>query len=269
MNQVIYRITENYRLLSPAQKIIADHLIAHQEQIPHLTARDLATATKQVSSCVISFAQRIGYKGFSELKFHYENQAHALDTEILNPVIQAIELAEIATKTQEFQEAFALLKAAKKIYIYAFQMSQIPAKDFYFRMRKIAPSKVIFFEDFEDQVRMSQMMEAGDVALIISNSGNCEEILLMEAEITKKNIPQILITNGINSQLALNAAKEISIQCLETDPLLFKEVPTLARYALIYTLEKVYSMYFKEFYDESLKNLKKTSQIFNAKPILP
>ncbi|MDR0484934.1 MAG: MurR/RpiR family transcriptional regulator [Alphaproteobacteria bacterium] len=256
MNNVIRRIKENYKSLSPSQKTIADYLLKNETQIPHLTARQLSEITSQVSSCVIAFSKRIGYQGFNELKFKYEN---SITEESEIPVMQAILQAEKVSQTKEFQEVFNILKSAKKIYIYAFQMSQIPAKDFYFRMRKIAPSRVIFSESFEDQLIMSQTMEKGDVALIISNSGNCEEILLMEKEIVKNSIPQILITNGINSSLAKFATKEISIQCLENDPLLFKEVPTLARYALIYILEKLFDLYFNEFYEESLKNLKKIS----------
>ena len=265
MNIVIQRIKENYNKLSPAQKSIADYLMQHEKEIPNLTVRELAQNTYNVSSLVISFAKRVGYKGFNELKFSYENDATAEISSDIEKITLALKLAEKATKTKVFRESVDIIKSTKKIYIYASQMSQIPAKDFYFRMRKIAPAKVIFFESYEDQIRMSRMMEAGDVALIVSNSGECERIILMQEELKRKNIIQILVSNGTDSTLSKYVSKEIAIGCHEENPFLFKETPTIARYTLIYVLEKIFKTYFYELYDESIDNLNRIAAEIDGK----
>ncbi|QKE72887.1 MurR/RpiR family transcriptional regulator [Arthrobacter citreus] len=261
MNTVIKRINENFKRLSPSHKCIANYLLDHHEQLANLSARDLAEKTFSVPSSVISFSKKLGYKGFNELKYNYVNDEQNLQI-IDNDIFQSILKAETIAKQPAFTEAVNLLNKAPKIFIIAFQMSQIPAKDFYFRMRKIEPSKMIFFETFADQCRMASLMQEDDVALIVSNSGESEEILQIERELKKKKCKQILVTNGINSSLAKYATIELSIGCVEENPLLFKEVPTKARYALIYLLEKIYLEILNIDYEEKLELIKNASQYF-------
>ncbi|MEH6945215.1 MurR/RpiR family transcriptional regulator, partial [Bacillus sp. JJ722] len=218
MNTVLKRINESFNRLSPSHKIIASYILENHEQVANMTARDLAKCTLSVPSSIISFSKKLGYKGFNELKFSYVNDEQNIQT-IDNGIIQSIMKAERVTNTSTFMEAVNLLIEAPKIFIIAFQMSQIPAKDFYFRMRKIEPSKMIFFESFADQARMASLMEDNDVVLIVSNSGESDEILQIERELKKKKCKQILVTNGINSSLSKYSTIELSIGCLEEDPL--------------------------------------------------
>jgi len=261
MNIVINRINEHLRRLSPAHKTLANYILNNPDQVESMTARDLAKRTHNVPSTVISFSKKIGFKGFNELKFQYlndEQNNHSINEEI----IYSFKKAEQVTKNQAFIDAVQLLISARKIFIMAFQMSQIPAKDFYFRMRKIEPAKMIFFDSYADQFRMASLMEDKDVILIVSNSGESDEILDIERELSKKNCRQILVTNGVNSSLAKYATIELSIGYLEENPILFKEAPTTARYALIYLLEKLYLNILHANYDESFQRIKETSQFF-------
>lgn len=255
MNQVITRIREKYEKMSPSQKVIAKYLLENEQEIPNLTARMLAENTFNVPSSIISFSKKIGYKGFNELKFHYSNEVQS-SLEINSELINAFKLAEKVAKSSKFSNAVDLIKKAPRIFIIAFQMSQIPAKDFYFRMRKIEPSKMIFFESFTDQLRMAMMVEESDVVIVVSNTGESSEILRIQDLLSKKKCTQILVTNGINSKLAKYATIELSIGCIEDDIMLFSEAPTNARYALMYVLEQMYQEFLNENRDEKLERIK-------------
>src|SRR5690606_26438531 len=138
MNTVLKRIHEKYKYLSPSHKSIANFLLNHHERIPHLTARELAAETMNVPSSIISFSKKLGFEGFNELKYSYMNDEKYNQT-IDDEILKAFMKAEEVTKREAFKEAVRLLLEAPRIFIMAFQMSQIPAKDFYFRMRKIEP----------------------------------------------------------------------------------------------------------------------------------
>ncbi|MBY6272811.1 MAG: MurR/RpiR family transcriptional regulator [Caldibacillus debilis] len=263
MNTVIKRINEKYKYLSPSHKAIANFLLNNHEKIPHLTARELAEQTLNVPSSIISFSKKLGFKGFNELKYSYMNDEKNNQT-VDDEIVKALMKAEEVTKRKEFKEAVRLLLEAPRIFIMAFQMSQIPAKDFYFRMRKIEPSKMIFFETYADQFRMVSMMGDDDVVLIVSNSGEAEEILEIEKELSKKKCKQILVTNGINSSLSKYATIELSVGCLEDDPVMFKEVPTKARYALIYLLEKIFLEILHIDFEEKRQRIINTSKFFKG-----
>jgi DNA-binding MurR/RpiR family transcriptional regulator len=263
MNIVINRINESFNRLSPSHKMIARYILENPEKISTITARVLADKTNSVPSSIISFSKKLGYKGFNELKFNYLNENQNLQT-IDDELIQSFMDADKVTKSAEFKAAVNLLRKAPKIFIIAFQMSQIAAKDFYFRMRKIEPSKMIFFESYTDQIRMASLMEENDVVLVVSNSGESDEILQIERELKKKKCKQILVTNGINSSLSKYATIELSIGCVEENPLLFKEVPTKARYALIYLLEKIYLELLHDNYDEKIERIRNASHYFKG-----
>lgn len=263
MNTVLKRIHEKYKYLSPSHKSIANFLLNHHERIPRLTARELAAETMNVPSSIISFSKKLGFEGFNELKYSYMNDEKYNQT-IDDEILKAFMKAEEVTKREAFKEAVRLLLEAPRIFIMAFQMSQIPAKDFYFRMRKIEPSKMIFFDTYADQYRMVSMMEDDDVVLIVSNSGEAEEILEIEKELSKKKSKQILVTNGINSSLSKYATIELSIGCLEDDPVLFKEVPTKARYALLYLLDRIFLEILHVDFEKKRRRLINTSKYFKG-----
>lgn len=255
------RIRDKYGKLSPSHKVIAKYLIDNEKQIPELTARNLAENTFNVPSSIISFSKKIGYKGFNELKFHYSSEVQnslEIDTELLN----AFKMAEKVVQSDDFSKAVDLIKKAQRVFIIAFQMSQIPAKDFYFRMRKIEPSKMFFFESFTDQLRMASMFEENDVIVVVSNTGESPEIMRIE-ELWGKSYTQILITNGINSAVAKYATIELSIGFTESDLLLFVEAPTNARYALMYVLERIYLEFLNDNRTEKLAQIKRIAKARN------
>lgn len=262
MNQVIEKINEIYNILTPRHKIIADYILSNHEKLPSLTARKLAEETNSVPSSIVSFSKKIGYKGFNELKFQYK---HDKKNKVqVNPdLIEVFNKVEELTKTNEFKEVLNILEKTPKIFILASQMSQIPAKDFYFRMRKIEPSKMIFFETYNDQLRMSSLMGENDVALIVSNSGESQEIINLQKELYKNGCKQILITNSKESTLSKYATVQLSINFKENHPILNQEVPTLSRYALIAILEKIFLHFLYKDFDKNIETMKHMSKLYN------
>lgn len=55
-------------VLPPQQKLLADFLLEHLQAVPFLSVPELARRAHVSEATVVRFAQRIGYRGFSELK---------------------------------------------------------------------------------------------------------------------------------------------------------------------------------------------------------
>lgn len=261
MNIVLKRIEQNYNILTKNQKNIADYIIKNHEELPNLTARQLSKLTYTVPSSIISFSKSLGFEGFNELKFSYKNDkndVNNVDKELIDVFIKVNKL----TITSEFKETVRILKESNKVFIIASQMSQIPAKDFYYRMRKIEPAKMIFFEGFQDQLRMASIMDTNDVALIVSNSGEAREIKKIQPELINNNCKQVLVTNNSNSSLSKFSDVILSTEIHENNWILNQEVPTLSRYALIAILEKIYFEFLYDNFDENLERIKNISTYF-------
>lgn len=256
MNEVLNRIKRSYESFTANQQDIAKFLLKQPEQIEKLNVRELAKVTRSAPSAIINFSKRLGYKGYSEMKYEFLNNREDLSSFMI-PYMAVNKIKQ----TSAFKQVADKLYQAEKIYLLAYQMSQIPAKDFYFKMHKIAPSKIVFFTSFEDQIRNLPIIKDGDVVLMISNSGECEEILsatpLLPSECCK-----ILLTNGVKSNLSKHVDIELSLGILEDDPLLFKEIPTLSRNALLYALDELFKTILEQDYENNLKKIRQSSKFF-------
>lgn len=62
------KIISNYDSLPKNQRKIAEHFINNFDKIPFLNVHDLSKATDSSVASVVRFAQRVGFKGFSDLR---------------------------------------------------------------------------------------------------------------------------------------------------------------------------------------------------------
>lgn len=62
------RILQHVAELSPQQRVIADFVLDHLQELPFLSVPELAERTGASEATVVRFCQRIGYSGYSDLK---------------------------------------------------------------------------------------------------------------------------------------------------------------------------------------------------------
>ena len=62
------RIVHHVAELSPQQRVIAEFVLEHLQEIPFLSVPELAERTGASEATVVRFCQRIGYSGYSDLK---------------------------------------------------------------------------------------------------------------------------------------------------------------------------------------------------------
>ena len=66
--------------LSDSEKAIGELLLERRYDLKNLSTRDIASLTYTSSATVVRFAQKLGYKGFNDLKEDYLAELHYLDT---------------------------------------------------------------------------------------------------------------------------------------------------------------------------------------------
>lgn len=261
MNDVLIRIEQSMTGFSPNHKEIAKYILENPQCLETCTARELAQKTYSVPSSIISFAKKIGYSGFQEMKFNFGNSL--MDTEHTEKgLLRPFQSVNKVLNKKIYTTAVKVLVNAKRIYILAFQMSQVAALDFYLKVHKVDPTKIMFFRSFDEQVRNIPLLNKDDAVLMISNSGECQEIIDCQ-RFLPKGIKKILVTNGIESTLSEFCTHELSIGCFEKDMLTFKEIPTDSRNALLYLMDRIFMDMIKPDYDNALKKIKKSSLFFS------
>lgn len=212
MNLLQY-IKQNYDKFTDREKLIADYLLLENIKIVDMSAKEIAEATKTSAPTVVRFAKKLGFSSLNEMKIKLsislnEKKSNGefkyLDKDlstrsIVNGVKSSIhsiidETVDLISE-EELDKAVELLTNAKTIYIFSVGVSSLVGLDFYYKLSRIN-KRCIVHEDTHLQVTSSVLMQEGDVAVVISYSGETKEVLLCAKNARENNIPVIGITKA-------------------------------------------------------------------------
>ena len=218
MNLLQY-IKQNYDKFTDREKLIADYLLLENIKIVDMSAKEIAEATKTSAPTVVRFAKKLGFSSLNEMKIklsislnekksngEFEYLDKDLSTRsIVNGVKRSIhsiidETVDLISE-EELDKAVELLTNAKTIYIFSVGVSSLVGLDFYYKLSRIN-KRCIVHEDTHLQVTSSVLMQEGDVAVVISYSGETKEVLLCAKNARENNVPVIAITkDSIDNKL--------------------------------------------------------------------
>lgn len=212
MNLLQY-IKQNYDKFTDREKLIADYLLLENIKIVGMSAKEIAEATKTSAPTVVRFAKKLGFSSLNEMKIklsislnekksngEFEYLDKDLSTRsIVNGVKSSIhsiidETVDLISE-EELDKAVELLTNAKTIYIFSVGVSSLVGLDFYYKLSRIN-KRCIVHEDTHLQVTSSVLMQEGDVAVVISYSGETKEVLLCAKNARENNVPVIAITKA-------------------------------------------------------------------------
>ncbi|MBX9138376.1 MULTISPECIES: MurR/RpiR family transcriptional regulator [unclassified Clostridium] len=212
MNLLQY-IKQNYDKFTDREKLIADYLLLENIKIVDMSAKEIAEATKTSAPTVVRFAKKLGFSSLNEMKIKLsislnEKKSNGefkyLDKDlstrsIVNGVKSSIhsiidETVDLISE-EELDKAVELLTNAKTIYIFSVGVSSLVGLDFYYKLSRIN-KRCIVHEDTHLQVTSSVLMQEGDVAVVISYSGETKEVLLCAKNARENNVPVIGITKA-------------------------------------------------------------------------
>lgn len=212
MNLLQY-IKQNYDKFTDREKLIADYLLLENIKIVDMSAKEIAEATKTSAPTVVRFAKKLGFSSLNEMKIklsislnekksngEFEYLDKDLSTRsIVNGVKSSIhsiidETVDLISE-EELDKAVELLTNAKTIYIFSLGVSSLVGLDFYYKLSRIN-KRCIVHEDTHLQVTSSVLMQEGDVAVVISYSGETKEVLLCAKNARENNVPVIAITKA-------------------------------------------------------------------------
>ena len=125
--------TVDVNILTSSEQIIYQYFKDHLNDIVYLSLSDICKELYVSNATVIRFCQKLGFKGFNELKFQLKNElsltnksVNAWDaiphrTSILKDFIDNID-------DKIIEQICSEIKNHKSIYIYGRNMSRLPAK---------------------------------------------------------------------------------------------------------------------------------------------
>lgn len=224
MSGMLERIKASMPALPPAEQRVAKLVLADPRSFASLPVTELAERSSVSKPTVVRFCRSVGYDGLADFKLKLagsvnegvpfvhravddDDKAGDLIVKVVDNAVSVLLRYRNAAAGQAVERAITALAAAgrggRRIDFYGVGNSAIVAQDAqhkFFRLG-VRASAVI---DGHTQVMSATLLEPGDCAVIISNSGRSRDLLDV-AEIARKKGSTVIVITASGSPLALEA----------------------------------------------------------------
>jgi len=217
--------------LTPTDREIGKFIIENSDQMLRLSSAALAKKTGCSQSSVVKFSQRLGYSTYQELKLAVSEanvQERHVKTDMIHGTIELGDSHQImlqkligskllsmqqtadANSESHIKKAVEILYRAKRIHLGGVGASSLVARDFSYKLTKLGRN-ILHDSDSHIQMASASTLDAGDVMLAISHSGNSLETVRI-AEIARQRGALIIAITGLKD----NPLSRLADMCLYT-----------------------------------------------------
>lgn len=179
----MFDFLNNYEDMTVSERKVLNYIVKNRNAIPHMKINDLAEATYVSKTVIINLAQKLGFTGFRELKYHIN---HLIKEETINK--ENIQLAYRDILKQRIDKTFsivteeALHNCAQKIHASdnVFIMARGTSKAVGYYLEHLLLSigiQCIFIKDYNLSELFTKFVTKNDIVILISMSGNTKKIL--------------------------------------------------------------------------------------------
>lgn len=258
---------------SQSEKEIGRYILNHGEDVLNMSVKELAKQTYTSPATIVRLCKKIGLEGYNDFKIKYSAELqydlHHNDRIDVNFPFEKDDTGQIichklASLTQEviadtvklinFEELHKivdLLYQNQNIDIYGAGNSLLAAMSFQHKMmriQRIVNLKVLHGE----QIFMSYNSNDKRIAMLISYSGETNEIVQIAQILKEKKTPIIVLTSVGDNHLSHYADYILNIGSREK--IFTKIAPFASQMSIEYLLNVIFSCLFQKNYDENIQN---------------
>lgn len=261
---VIPVIESNYNKLTPAEKIIADFFIHNQKKMD-FSSQHIAELLYTSKPTLSRFAQKIGYHGYKEFIYQYQETFVERDEkitdntrmvlsayqELLNKTCNLVDEAQIGRIT-------GYLNEAERVLVCGRGSSGLSAREMEIRFMRIGVSIDSLTDS--DLMRMSSVFQdRRSLVFGFSLSGEREEVIYLLREAHSRGAKTLLFTTN-NQEKAEEYCSEVvllpSLRHLNHGNVISPQFPILVMLDIIYAYYVEQNRYIREeMHDSTLRAL--------------
>lgn len=236
MEGCFLKISESLESLTKKEQLIAKYILQYSQDVPQMSIHELAVASGTSPSSVVRLCKSLGYSGYKEFcrLLTADISANRQDEIVYEDVHPGDSLASIAKNVvfsnmyaiesslqildiDQLEQAVTAISEADRIDFYGVGASSLVALDAQNKFLRIHKNSNAS-EDPHLQILRAATLEKGDVAVVISYSGETRDILMIADTAKKASATLIAITKyGKNS---LSALADINLCTYSTETLI-------------------------------------------------
>lgn len=267
--------------MSDNEESIADFILGLGEELKKYSTRNIADATYTSPATIVRLCKKLGFAGFDDFKKQFLKEIDYLnrqygkidanfpfqkDDTMMNVAYKISQLYEDTIKDSisllhhdSLQKALNLLKYSESIHIYSFGTTLNLAESFKEKMLKIGKN-VIISNNINYQLYEANCIPKGDIAILISYSGETEKIICVAETCKKRGIPIIVISSFGGNTLSKMASCNLTMSTKES---MFYNIGDFSTHlAIHFILDVLYSTYFLLNYEKNFEaKLKETTEL--------
>ncbi|WP_034733808.1 MULTISPECIES: MurR/RpiR family transcriptional regulator [Pseudidiomarina] len=210
--------------MSLIERKLADFILENTHLLRDYSSQQLADAIGVSQSSVVKFSQKLGYRGYPDLKFavneavvsasnqnratasHPAQERSLMDTfaELRDAQYAVMQGVADINENEKLQAALKQLTKAETIQVAGFGKSAIVAKDFVLRLMQIG-KVTLSSTDPALQIQMATTLGEGNVLFAISDGGQNSDIVKIVRQAKSKGAKVISLTRYGNNPTSILA----------------------------------------------------------------
>lgn len=223
----------HYPALRPAERKVADFILAHAAEVAALTSVELARRAGVSDATVVKCSQHLGFAGFAQLKLALVRELATAPAGAFGEVTPKDSVAEIKDKVfhsnaqaltdtakvldpVELERAVHLILKARRIDFFGVGASGVVALDAQLKFMRIGLDCGCY-PDGHVQATRAALLKPGDVAVVITHSGRTRDAVDVLELARQARASTICVTNYPSSPAARLADVVLLTSARETD----------------------------------------------------
>ncbi|WP_343248677.1 MurR/RpiR family transcriptional regulator [Diplocloster hominis] len=269
------QVRSNYNQFTKAERKVADYLLQHAQDVLFMSITDLADACKVGETTVFRFCKTMKLQGYQEFKIkvslsikgeeeaqplledvNKDDNLMVLTQKLLNSNVNAVVETNALLDHQKLLQVLRAMVPARKIMFFGVGSSGHVAMMATNKFLRIT-DKVFCYTDSHMQAMAASLLGQQDVAVVISYSGSTKDSILTAKLAKEAGAYVVGITRFAKSPLTTYS--DTSILCgAKEGPL--QGGSTTAVMSQLYIMEVLYTEYYRQTYNESYINNKKSAE---------
>lgn len=254
------------------EKVIANYITSHREEILQMSIQKLARETYTSTSAIMRLCARMGLSGFKEFKIRYAQELSEPtdDTAEIDPnfpfspndsvgeiaaqlqklTVQCLRDARKLLSASDVRRACGIMKEATHVAIFGVGDAYLAGLTFQARMMRTGLNMLVSTV-YGEQGYLAENMHRGDCGILLSYSGTTYATVDCAEKMKRNGVSTICITAGKDSPLAKIA--DITLYLPSKEEKFHRIASFFSQTAMEYYLNVIYSCLYVMDYEKLSK----------------
>ena len=256
---------------SSVERILGKYVLENGEKVLNMSTKELAKATFTSPASIVRFCRKLEYEGYNDFKialaaqlqysrlsnddinanypFKGTDSVYTVDSNIANLSKESIDITMKNLDLEELRLVVLMITKAKVIDIYGVSGPLRIASDFQYKMFRIGKD-VRISQMINEQLFQAAQSTSEHLAILISYSGETEEVIEAAKILYRRKIPAIAITSFGENRLVKYTQR---VLYLNSSEFIYSKIATFSStLSLHLLLDIIYGCVFSKNYEDNL-----------------